>query len=180
MSKEREIFPVSKESQTRRASKAKGKGRTKEPKQIQARTNLPDSPRDRTEQNRVNRGFGKSIEREVAKLTGGSRVPGSGAFKQSVHNLTGDVEIFDDQGRVIMRVECKGTSAITPKGDKSFVLKKSVLDQAKKEAEATNVVGVVWVHWRDAEYKKDDYVIIPSAHFLQLVDWARTGAALER
>src|SRR4051812_31607432 len=74
----------------------------------------------RTEINARNRNFGKSVERSVAKLTGGDRVPASGAIKTSNLDLTGDVQVKDAAGRPLIKIESKGTSALTPSGDKTF------------------------------------------------------------
>src|SRR5687768_11153854 len=68
-----------------------------------------------TERNNRNRGFGKSVERNVANLLGGERVPASGAIKTSNWNLLGDVQVkYEDGKQVLAVVECKGTSGITP------------------------------------------------------------------
>ena len=129
---------------------------------------------DRQKINNRNRNFGKSIEKNVAKLTGGNRVPMSGAIKGSIHQLEGDVRVmFPGERTTLALIECKGTSGITPKGDKTFTLKKSVLDQAKAEAKVQNAIAVVWVHWLNANYVQDDYTIIPSEDFLKLLELAK-------
>ena len=122
------------------------------------------------ERNRRNRGFGKGVERAVANILGGQRVPLSGAVKGREWTLLGDVHVKNGRGENVAVVECKGTSGITPKGEKTFVLKKSVLDQAQQEAESMDAVGAVWVHWRGANYRQDDYVILPSGVFIELVE----------
>ncbi len=130
--------------------------------------------RDVKAQNEMNRNFGKNVERAVAKITGGGRTPGSGAIKNSVLGLEGDVQVFyKDSRELLTLIECKGSSTITPAGDKTFTLKKSVLDQAKKEAEGLRAVAAVWVHWKSANYETEDYVILPSQAFVQLLDLAR-------
>src|SRR5688572_18171955 len=112
------------------------------------------------DRNNRNRNFGKSVERAVADLTGGARVPASGAIKTSTWGLVGDVQVkYDEGNQVLTLIECKGTSGITPKGGKTYTLKKDVLDQATKEAESLNAMGVVWVHWKNSNYTNDDYVI---------------------
>lgn len=121
--------------------------------------------------NNANRNFGKAIERNVADLTGGERVPMSGAVKNSVWNLEGDVRVrYPDSSRVLSLIECKGTSGITPSGDKTFTLKKSVLDQAKKEGELVKAIPAVWLHWKNANYEQDDYVIIPAETYIKILD----------
>jgi hypothetical protein len=135
---------------------------------------------ERAAQNNRNRNFGKAVERKVADLTGGHRTPMSGAIKHSNWNLTGDVEVKDASGRDFLKIECKGTSTITPKGDKTFSLKKSVLDQAVKEAEDVGEIGVLYVHWANANYEHDDYVILKNAHFLRFLELAKIGHAVEQ
>jgi hypothetical protein len=133
-----------------------------------------DSQRTRKEINNRNRNFGKSVERRVAELTDGHRVVASGAIKTSIWNLLGDVQVpFDDSHDTLAVIECKGTSGITPKGDKTYTLKKSVLDQMVKEADLMKAVGLVWVHWLSASYENDDYVVMRSHHFLKLLSLAR-------
>lgn len=139
------------------------------------------SGRTRKEINNTNRNFGKSVERTVAKLVRGNRVIGSGAIKTSIWNLVGDVQVrFDDGNQVLSLIECKGTSGITPKGDKTYTLKKSVLDQCMKEGDIVGGVGVVWLHWKNANYEADDYAIIPVSHFMRLLEFARTAGYDER
>lgn len=130
----------------------------------------------RTEINSRNRNFGKAVERAVAKKTGGTRTPGSGAIKNSVLNLEGDVRIRDSENKKdIIIVECKGSSGLTTKGDKTYTLKKSVLHQMIKEAELTGSIGVLYLHFLNEDYT-EDYCIIKSNHFYDLVRLARIGA----
>jgi hypothetical protein len=134
-----------------------------------------------TKRNNINRGFGRSIEREVSKRVGGVLIPASGAIKNSVLNLEGDVQVRSpDNKKTLMLIECKGTSTITPKGDKSFSLKKSVLDQIVKEAGLVGALPVLYLHWRQGNYDRDDYVIIPSANFYQLVEDMKELYTIER
>lgn len=129
--------------------------------------------------NNRNRNFGKAVERKVAELTGGDRVVASGAIKNSVWNLLGDVQVRKpDSVEVLALIECKGTSGITPKGDKTFTLKKSVLDQAKTEAEQLKAISVVWLHWLNASYESDDYAIIPADSFLKLLELAKQAGLI--
>lgn len=122
------------------------------------------------ERNNRNRTFGKGVERKVADLTGGDRVIASGAIKTSVWNLVGDVQVRDADGkRVVVLIECKGTSGITPKGDKTFILKKSVLDQATAEAKQVGALAAVWIHYKDNQYE-NDYIAIPANQFVQYVE----------
>lgn len=131
------------------------------------------------ERNKRNRNFGKNTERTVAKLSGGQRTPMSGAIKNSNYNLTGDVEVKDASGRDFVKIEVKGTSTITPTGDKTYTIKKSVLDQATAEAEAVGEIGLTYLHWLNANYEADDYVIFKSNHFFRLLELAKIGAAVQ-
>lgn len=134
--------------------------------------------RTRKEINDANRALGKSTERQVAKLTGGERTPLSGAVKFSNRNMTGDVEVKDVRGRDFVKIEVKATSAITPSGDKSFSLKKSVLDQMFREAEDAGEVGACYIHWKNADYTQDDYVVLKSKHFLEFLELAKVGSSV--
>lgn len=161
MPHQRKISPVPKPEGTK---KSKNKSTTKT-------VNMDAVDEKRRKQNNINRNFGKSVERNVAKLTGGVRVPMSGAIKNTVHNLEGDVQVRSpDDKKVLALIECKGSSGITPKGEKVFSLKKSVLDQIKKEGQQQHALPVTWIHWKDANYTTDDYVILPSEDFLKLVE----------
>src|SRR6478735_277456 len=144
---------------------------------------------DRTQQNKRNRDFGKAVERQVAKVVGGERTPGSGAFKNSNRNLTGDVQVNDELGRGLCKIECKGVSVISAKGEKTFTLKKSVLDQAFQEADKQGEIGLLWIHWFNGSYMEDDYVafmdnvgdayVMRSRHLVRLLDLAKIGAVVE-
>jgi hypothetical protein len=153
--------------------KSKSKGTTKT-------VDMSAVDEKRQRQNNINRNFGKAVERNVAKLTEGSRVPMSGAIKNSVHNLEGDVQVRSPDGkRVLALIECKGTAGISPKGDKVFSLKKSVLDQMKKEGRLQHALPATWIHWKDANYTQDDYVIIPAEDFLKLLEALKELYTLE-
>lgn len=81
--------------------------------------------------------------------------------------------------RELLKIEAKTTSAITPKGDKQFSLKKSVLDQAKREAEEVGAIAALWLHWNNGSHERDDYAIVPTNHFIELVRLARIGLDTE-
>ena len=133
--------------------------------------------RSRKEINDANRALGKQTERAVAKITGGERTPMSGAIKYSNRNLTGDVEVKDVRGRDFVKIEVKATSAIAPNGDKSFSLKKSVLDQTFREAEDAGEIGACFIHWKNGDYQ-DDYVVLKSEHFINFLELAKVGSAV--
>lgn len=118
---------------------------------------------------------GKAVEREVATLVGGSRIPMSGAVKFGPHNLTGDVRVPDAKGRELAKLEVKMTGTITPSGDASYTLKRSVLQQMINEAKATGELGALWLHWKHGPYLQD-YVIIGAEDFVRLLDLAKIGA----
>ena len=154
-------------------------------------TNTSSANPNRKEINERNRNFGKAVERNVAKLVGGERTPGSGAFKQSNRNLTGDVEVRDNAGNGLAKIECKGVSVLTPSGEKQFALKKSVLDQTFKEARAVNEIPVLWIHWLDNQYIEDHAVIpgdpekgeahalIPARYLVELIRLAQIGQVVD-
>lgn len=142
-------------------------------------TSTTPSSRTRKQVNARNRRAGKAAEKKVAELTGGSRTPMSGAIKNSNWNLTGDVQVKDKANRGLMKIEVKTTSTITPAGDKTFTLKKSVLDQAIREADDAKEIGAVFIHWMNGSYEQDDYVILSSEHFLRLLELAKIGSAVE-
>jgi hypothetical protein len=136
--------------------------------------------RTRKQINSRNRRAGKATERKVAQLLGGTVIPLSGSIKDSVHNLEGDVTVRNVNGeREILKVECKTTSTITPKGDRTFTLKKSVLDQMKAEAEKAGSLGLLYIHWNGKSYENDDYVVWTSAHAVEAVRLMRLGAEYE-
>lgn len=132
----------------------------------------------RRAQNHINRNFGKSVERKVAELTGGNRVPMSGAVKNSVMNLEGDVQVRTRDGkRVLALIECKGQS---PKDDaKSFQIKVSVLNQAKNEAALQHAIAAVWYHLKGENYDAD-WVMIPAPDFLRLLEELKEVYEIER
>ena len=140
----------------------------------------PKADRSRAEINNANRQYGKRAEREVAKRTGGERTPGSGAIKNSNKQLEGDVRVRDAKNkRDAFVIECKTCATLTPAGDHSFTLKKSVLDQMVKEADMGGAVGLLYLKWKGAQFE-DDYVIFKASHFYRFLDWAKVGASEER
>ena len=135
---------------------------------------------DRKSINRRNRRAGKNNEKKIAKILDGHVIPLSGAIKNSVFNLEGDISIRTFSGaKELLKVEAKTTSAITPKGERTFTLKKSVLDQARQEADVNGSLGCVWIHWNNMSHERDDYIVVPSDHFIELVHLARLGAEAE-
>lgn len=140
----------------------------------------PGADKTRAEINNNNRNYGKSAERAVAKKTGGERTPGSGAIKNSVKQLEGDVRVRDAEGkRDVLVIECKTCATLTPQGDHTFTLKRSVLDQMVKEADIGGAVGLLYLKWKGAQFD-DDYVIFKASHFYRFIEWAKAGATQER
>lgn len=125
---------------------------------------------DRKEINRLNRQRGKQTEREVAKRTGGFRVPGSGAIKNSVKNLEGDVRVMSEDGtREFLVIECKTTAQLTKKGERVFTVKRKVVDQMVTEANLVRAVGALFIHWQHNSFD-DDYVLFEDRHWWMLDD----------
>lgn len=169
----RPIQPVPK-PESKKKSKAKGTTKTVNMAAVEERV------RTRTDINNTNRQRGKNAERAVAKLTGGQVVPLSGAAKYSNKNLLMDVQVRDiEQTRDIIGIECKASSVITAKGDRSFTLKKSVLDQMVQESDTMKMIGALFVHFVSLRFIEDDYVIQSSKDFLDLVELARWGYSVK-
>lgn len=140
----------------------------------------PTANPTRAEINNSNRNYGKSAERAVAKRTGGERTPGSGAIKNSVKQLEGDVRVRDSNNkRDAFVIECKTCSTLTPQGDHTFTLKRSVLDQMVDEADLSGAIGLVYLKWKGEKFD-DDYVIFKAAHFYRFLEWAKVGATQEK
>ena len=131
----------------------------------------------RRAQNHINRNFGKSVERKVAELTGGNRVPMSGAVKNSVMALEGDVQVRSPDGkRVLALIECKGQSV--KEGAKSFQIKVSVLEQAQREAAIQRAFAAVWYHLKGENYDSD-WVMVPANDFLRMLEGLKEVYTIE-
>lgn len=171
MPEERPIFPAPKPQSTKK------KGGTKK---APTKTTSPPLNRTRQEINATNRQRGKSAERQVAKRTGGSTTPLSGAIKNSVKGLEGDVRVRDESNsRDFLVIECKSASQLTPKGDKSFTVHQKVVRQMIDEAEKGGCLGTLYIHWVNGGFD-EDLVMFKSSHFFELVRLARIGAECER
>jgi hypothetical protein len=134
---------------------------------------------ERRKQNNLNRQFGKATERAVAKQVGGERTPMSGAIKHSNRNLTGDIEVKDAGGRDFLKIEVKATSTIDVKGDKMFTVRRSVLEQANKEAEEAGEIGCVVFHFKNDSHE-NNYYIWGAKHAVRIIELAKLGALVER
>lgn len=117
---------------------------------------------------------GDRVERLVAKELGEQRNVGSGAYKNSNKNLTGDLDIRDTKGRAFIKVEVKYTGQVTTKGEKVYPLTTTVLEQMEKEAHDVGEIGVLTLQFKGGK----KYEIMTHEDFLTLVDLARAGHAL--
>lgn len=91
---------------------------------------------------------GTRVEKLVARKLGGERTVGSGAFKNTNRNLEGDVEIYDDQKRAMVKLEVKMSGAVTASGEKSYTIKKSELQQMQREADNAKELGALVFHFK--------------------------------
>jgi len=133
--------------------------------------------------NNTNRARGKATEREVAKRMDGIVVPLSGAVKNSVMNLEGDVQIRDLENKdTLFVIECKNSSTLTPKGDRSFTLKRSVVEQAFDEAEIQHAIGILRIHWHALKYDDDIAIVKVGGPYglEEIVRLARLGKKYEK
>jgi hypothetical protein len=122
------------------------------------------------------RASGNRVERIVAKELGGTRTPMSGAVKQSNHNLTGDVEVNDNEGKPFLKLEVKYSGSITPKGEKSYTLTTGVLDQMEKEAHEAGELGALVLQFKGGK----KYAIIGFTDFGELIELAKLGRTIQK
>lgn len=94
---------------------------------------------------------GKRFERIVAKDLGEQRTVGSGAFKYSNKNLTGDIDTHDNEGRAYIKLELKVTGQVNTAGEKVFSLKEAVLKQMEDEAHAAKELGALVFHYKNGK-----------------------------
>lgn len=116
---------------------------------------------------------GDRVERLVAKELGEKRNVGSGAFKNTNKNLTGDIDIHDNDGKPFVKLEVKYTGQIDTKGAKVYPLTTKVLDQMEKEAHEAGEIGALTLQFKGGKR----YEILLHEDFLQLVEWAKLGRA---
>jgi hypothetical protein len=122
---------------------------------------------------------GTRVERLVTKHLGAERTVGSGAFKHTSHNLTGDGELRDSEGKDFIKLEIKASGAISAKGEKIYTIKKDELDQMVKEADEAHEKGALVFHFKGQPIDKA-YVIMSMEHFKELVDEAKLGRTMRR
>jgi hypothetical protein len=120
------------------------------------------------------RASGNRVEKLVARNLGGERTIGSGAFKNTNHNLTGDVEVYDNEKRPFIKLEVKASGLLTAAGEKSFVMKRSVLDQMVKEADDAHELGALFLHFK-GQSVDDGFIVMSNKHFKELVELAKLG-----
>jgi hypothetical protein len=114
---------------------------------------------------------GDRVERIIAKELGEKRNVGSGAFKNTNKNLTGDLDIRDAKGRAFIKLEIKYTGQVTTKGEKVYPLTTKVLEQMEKEAHDAGEIGALTLQFKGGK----KYEIMTHEDFLKLVEWARLG-----
>ena len=117
---------------------------------------------------------GNRVERLVAKSLGGERTVGSGAYKHTNHNLTGDVEVRDNEGRDWLKLEVKATGAVTSKGEKSYCIKLTELEQMQREAHEANEKGALIFHFKGQPIEKA-WAILSMEDLKELIDEAKLG-----
>lgn len=115
---------------------------------------------------------GDRVERLVAKELGEKRNVGSGAFKNTNKNLTGDLDIHDNNGKAIIKLEVKYTGQIDTKGEKVYPLTTKVLEQMEKEAHDAGEIGALTLQFKGGKR----YEILQHDDFLKLVELARLGS----
>lgn len=120
---------------------------------------------------------GKRTESAIAKRVEGTRVPMSGAVKNSVHNLAGDVTVNDDKGTPFLLFEIKASGVINTKGDKVYTLAKSVLQQMYTEAKTQQQLGAFRLHFLNDSYE-EDWVIMRGDDFERILKLAKQGNTL--
>jgi hypothetical protein len=120
------------------------------------------------------RASGNRVEKIVARNLGGERTIGSGAFKNTNHNLTGDVEVYDNEKQPFIKLEVKASGAITATGEKSFVMKRSVLDQMVQEADDAHELGAMFLHFK-GQSVEDGFVIMVNRHWKEILELAKLG-----
>ncbi len=136
------------------------------------------TPEERRQTNKRNKSRGSAAERKIANITGGDRVPLSGAIKRGPYDLTGDVSIKrNNSTRELIKLEVKTSASVTPKGDRVYSLKKSVLDQAAREAAEVGSIGALWIHWNNLGHEQD-YIVMEERHFEELIHLAKIGAEM--
>lgn len=121
------------------------------------------------------RAKGDRVERLVAKDLGEQRTVGSGAFKYSNKNLTGDIDVRDNEGRDFVKLEVKYSGQVNAKGEKSYVLTTSVLDQMEKEAHDAGELGALVLQYKGGKR----YAIMTFEDFQKIIELAKLGRSAQ-
>lgn len=114
---------------------------------------------------------GDRVERIVADTLGEKRTVGSGAFKNTNKNLTGDIEVRDAEGKEYMKLEVKMTGQINTKGERSYTLTMPVLEQMEKEAHDAHELGALVIYFKGGK----KYVVMPFDDWHILLEDAKRG-----
>jgi hypothetical protein len=114
---------------------------------------------------------GRRIERVIATKLGEKPTVGSGAFKSSNKNLTGDVDVRDNEGKDYVKLEIKMTGAVNAAGDKVYALQEKVLKQMEEEAHANRELGALVIHYKNGK----QYVVMPFADWMSMLEDAKLG-----
>ena len=117
---------------------------------------------------------GDRVERIIAKDLGEQRTVGSGAFKFSNKNLTGDIDVHDNEGREFVKLEVKASGTINTKGERSYNLTTKVLDQMQDEAESAHELGALILYFKNGR----TYTIMPYEHWKELLELAKLGRTM--
>ena len=114
---------------------------------------------------------GKRVEKIVATQLGEKPTVGSGAFKGGNKNLTGDIDVRDNDGRDWIKLEVKMTGAVNAGGDPVYSLNAKVLKQMEDEAHAAGELAGLVVHYKGGK----QYVVMPFDDWKLLIADAKLG-----
>lgn len=122
------------------------------------------------------RAAGNRVERIVAKELGEKRTVGSGAFKNTNKNLTGDIDVRDNEGQEFVKLEVKYSGIVNTKGEKTYPLTTTVLDQMEKEAHDAGELGALVLQFRGGRR----YAILSFDDFHNLLELAKLGRTQQK
>lgn len=133
---------------------------------------LPDAkPEPKKKGGKSPQASGRRVEKIVATKLGEKPTIGSGAFKQSNKNLTGDVDVRDNEGRDYIKLEIKATSAVNAAGEKTYSLQEKVLKQMEEEAHANRELGALVIHYKNGK----QYVVMAFQDWSDMLADAKLG-----
>jgi hypothetical protein len=119
---------------------------------------------------------GDRVERKIADTLGEKRNVGSGAFKQTNKNLTGDIDVRDNEGRDYVKMEVKMTGQLNTKGEKVYSLQEKVLKQFVAEAHAAKELAALAVHYKNG----DTFVVMPLSDWQRMLEDAKLGRTAQQ